>query len=191
MDIEVAKNGVISEKRGHPIYERNPSIPEEGSIKKLKRQRLGDEQQGMLINETSGEIMGRGSAVTYELEEVDKERFVKLYLEGLRQASDLTKPGMALFEIVYNELRGSHGKDTVTLSHLTSGLNRSTYYRGLKNLLDNGFLYRSPFDGTFFVNIRYMFNGDRLAFVKAYHLKGTKAQGELPLEQPALEDQSR
>lgn len=190
MNTEVAKNGVISEKRGHPIYERNPSIPKEGTIKKLKRQRLGDEQQGMLINESSGEIMGRGSAVTYEWEEVDKERFVKLFLDGLRQASGLTKPGLALFEIVYNELRGSPGKDTVTLSHLTSGLNRSTYYRGLKDLLDNDFLYRSPFDGTFFVNIRYMFNGDRLAFVKAYYLKGSNVQGELPLAEQELEDVS-
>jgi hypothetical protein len=27
-------------------------------------------------------------------------------------------------------------------------------------------------DGMFFVNIRYVFSGDRLAFVKAYHRKG-------------------
>ena len=43
---------------------------------------------------------------------------------------------------------------------------------GLRELLEKEFLYRSPYDGTFFINIRYMFNGDRLAFVKAYHLKG-------------------
>jgi len=39
-------------------------------------------------------------------------------------------------------------------------------------------------DGTFFVNIRFMFNGARLAFVKGYRLKGTGKQGELPLEEP-------
>jgi ornithine carbamoyltransferase len=43
------------------------------------------------------------------------------------------------------------------------------------------FLYRSPSDGVFFVNIRFMFNGDRLAFVKSYHLKGSARQQELPL----------
>ncbi|MGN6727614.1 MAG: hypothetical protein ACTHLZ_16975, partial [Tepidisphaeraceae bacterium] len=49
--------------------------------------------------------------------------------------------------------------------------------------------YRSPSDGVFFVNIRFMFNGDRLAFVKSYHLKGAAHQQELPLAEsvaPAL-----
>jgi len=48
-------------------------------------------------------------------------------------------------------------------------------------LLEKEFLYRSPSDGVFFVNIRFMFNGDRLAFVKSYHLKGTSRRHELPL----------
>lgn len=183
----VTKKGAVFEKRGWPIYEKNPSIPEEGSIKKLKRHRLGNEQQGMLINDSTGEILGQGSAVTYEWEEVDKERFVKLFLAGLQQASGLTKGGMALFEIVYNQLRDRPKQDTVTLSLHSSGLNRGTYYRGLKELLERGFLYRSQYDGTFFVNIRYMFNGDRLAFVKAYHLKGSDGQAELPLNTPVLE----
>jgi hypothetical protein len=34
---------------------------------------------------------------------------------------------------------------------------------------------------VYFVNIRFMFNGDRLAFVKSYHLKGASRQQELPL----------
>ena len=42
--------------------------------------------------------------------------------------------------------------------------------------------FRSPSDGVFFVNIRFMFNGDRLAFVRSYHLKGSDSrQRELPL----------
>lgn len=61
-------------------------------------------------------------------------------------------------------------------------LNDRTYQRGLRELLDKEFLFRSPEDGTFFVNIRYMFNGDRLAFVKAYHLKDS--QPSLPLPEP-------
>lgn len=40
------------------------------------------------------------------------------------------------------------------------------------------FLFRSPSSGVFFVNIRYMFNGDRLAFVKGYQRK--KPAVELP-----------
>ena len=31
------------------------------------------------------------------------------------------------------------------------------------------------------MNIRFMFNGDRLAFVRSYHLKDSARQQELPL----------
>jgi len=51
-------------------------------------------------------------------------------------------------------------------------------------LLFVGFLSRPAAFGLFFVNIRFMFNGDRLAFVKGYKLKGSEQQAELPLEQP-------
>jgi hypothetical protein len=37
-----------------------------------------------------------------------------------------------------------------------------TYRRGLRELLDKEVIFRSPVEGVFFVNIRCMFNGDRL-----------------------------
>jgi len=182
MEKIVSESGVVGEKRGVKVYSRNPSVPDEGKIRKVRRGRLGNERSGMIIDDSSGEIIGRGGAISYELEEVDQERFVKLFLEGIRQASGLTKAGLAVFEIVYDFMQEHPGSDTVTLSHLTAGLSRNQYYRGLKELLEKEFIFRTPYDGTFFVNIRYMFNGDRLAFVKAYHLKGADSQPSLPLE---------
>jgi hypothetical protein len=38
-------------------------------------------------------------------------------------------------------------------------------------LLDRDFLFRTPWEGTYFINVRYLFNGDRLAFVKGYQRK--------------------
>ncbi|HEV3237899.1 MAG TPA: hypothetical protein VGZ25_12980 [Gemmataceae bacterium] len=61
-----------------------------------------------------------------------------------------------------------------------------TYQRGVRELLKKEFLFRSPIDRVFFVNIRFMFNGDCLAFVKSDHLKDLSRQGELLLaEVPA------
>jgi hypothetical protein len=176
--------GIIGEKRGLPIYETNPSIPDSNQISKSRRTRLGTEQKGLLINEGTGEILGRGGAVMYEWEEVDKERFVKLFLSGLKQASGLSKAGLSLFEAVYSQVRESPNSDKVELSFYTAskqiaGLNGRTYQRGLRELLEKEFLYRSPSDGVFFINIRYMFNGDRLAFVRGFHLK--EQQTSLPL----------
>lgn len=178
----MTKNGqklsrVIGEKRGVSVYATNPSVPSQEDISRPRKAKIGDDQRGLIINEGSGEILGTGGAVVYEWEEVDKERFVKLFLAGVKQASGLSKAGLAIFEVVYNLVRENPNSDEVKLNLYTAsehieGINDRTYRRGLRELLDKEFLFRSPSEGVFFVNIRYMFNGDRLAFVKAYHLKG-------------------
>jgi hypothetical protein len=169
---------VIAERRGMPVYLSNPSIPEKGGIIRQRRRQIGDEHKGLVIDDGSGEVLGRGTAVAYEWEEVDKERFVKLFLGGVKQAAGLSKAGMTMFEMVYNILRDKPGSDKIELPFLTANKSKSTYYNGMKELLEKEFLYHSAAEGVFFVNIRYMFNGDRLAFVKAYHLKGAKSHGE-------------
>jgi len=174
--------GAVMHRMGVPIYEKNPSVPSKGEITRPRRAQIGDEHKGLVIN-GSGEVLGNGAAVAYEWEEVDAERFVKLFLSGLKQASGLSKSGLTIFEVVYNQIRQNPNVDEVRLSYYTAskyiqGLAERTYRRGLRELLDREFLFRSPEEGMFFVNIRYMFNGDRLAFVKAYHLKGAKPQPE-------------
>jgi hypothetical protein len=170
---------VLDEKYGVKIYQTNPSIPSANEIKRSKRTQIGNDVKGLVVDRGTGELLGHGGAMVYEWEDVDKERFVKLYLAGLKQASGLSKAGLAVFEIVYNEVRERPGQDSVPLDARSSGLHAVTYRRGLRELLDREFLFRSPNPGLFFVNIRFMFNGDRLAFVKGYRLK--QEQPELPL----------
>lgn len=175
----------VTTKHGVPLYRVNPSIPSSAEISRTKRVQIGDEHKGFVVDNGTGEILGRGGAISYEFEEVDKERFVKLYLAGLKQAAGLSKAGLAVFEIVYNQLRERPGQDSVLLSTRDHNLPKTTYFRGLRELLDKDFLYRSTIDGQFFVNIRFMFNGDRLAFVKGYKLRQAESdQASLPLALP-------
>ena len=169
---------VVDERYGVRVYQTNPSIPSAQEIKRGKRTQIGNDHKGLVVNNGNGEILGHGVAVAYEWEEVDKERFVKLYLAGLKQAAGLSKAGLAVFEIVYNQVRERPGQDSVPLDAHSSGLHAVTYRRGLRELLEKEFLFRSPNPGLFFVNIRFMFNGDRLAFVKGYTVK--KDQPTLP-----------
>ncbi len=157
---------VIRQKRGVPVYTTNPSIPAREDISRYRRTRIGNDQKGLVIDKGTGEVLGHGGAYMYEFEEVDRERFVKLFLSGLKQAAGLSKAGLAVFEIVYQQIRESRNSDKVQLSFYRASqqikeLNDRTYQRGLRELLDKEFLFRSPEDGTFFVNIRYMFSGDR------------------------------
>lgn len=177
----------VSTKHGVPLYRSNPSVPNSAEIARTKRVQIGDEHKGFVVDNGTGEILGRGGAISYEFEEVDKERFVKLYLAGLKQAAGLSKAGLAVFEIVYNQLRDRPGTDSVLLSTRDHDLPKTTYFRGLRELLDKEFIFRSTIDGQFFVNIRFMFNGDRLAFVKGYKLRQVDSdQGTLALSSPDL-----
>src|SRR5262249_43308058 len=93
-----------------------------------------------------------------------------------------------VFELVYHQMRANPGSDEIKLNQYLAkdhGISDRTYQRGVRELLEKEFLFRSPSDGVFFVNIRFMFNGDRLAFVRSYHLKGSTPQGELPLGESA------
>lgn len=64
---------------------------------------------------------------------------------------------------------------------LTSRIERTA--TRLRQLLEREFLYESPVDELYCANIWYMFNGNRLTFIRGYKLKGASAQAELPLEE--------
>lgn len=170
-DPENLEKQVGAVKRGVPMYRVNPSVPDPENITKRKMVRFGDDKRDFVVDSGSGEILAVGGVGFYEFEEVDSARFVKLFLEGVKQTAGLSKPGLAVFELVYRQVQENPGTDEIKISHYIAsdfGINERAYRRGIKELLDREFLFKSMMDGVFFVNIRYMFNGDRLAFVKGY-----------------------
>lgn len=181
----------VTVKRGFPVYRTNPSIPVTTGIPtRTRRFQVPGGKAAMIVDNSTGEIKGIGGMGFWWEEEVDTTRFVKLFLDGIKQAAGLSKTGIQVFELVYHQMRANPGSDEIKLNQYVArdhGMSDRTYQRGVRELLEKEFLFRSPSDGVFFVNIRFMFNGDRLAFVKAYHLKGAAQQAELPLaEAPAL-----
>jgi hypothetical protein len=182
--VEIPDNQ-ISTKRGFPVYRTNPSVPvKNGLPTRTKRISVPGGKGAVIVDNTTGELKGIGGMGFWWEEEVDTSRFVKLFLDGIKQAAGLSKTGIQVFELVYHEMRANPGSDEIKLNQYVAkdhGISDRTYQRGVRELLEKEFLYRSPSDGVFFVNIRFMFNGDRLAFVKSYHLKGASRQEELPL----------
>jgi len=128
------------------FYTMNPSIPDKGEISRARRTQFGNNQKGLVID---GKILGGGGAYVYEFEEVAKERFMKLFLGGLKQATGLSKAGLAIFECVYHQMQENPNSDRVQMSYYRASqqnpaLNDRTYQRGLRELLQKEFLYRSP-----------------------------------------------
>ena len=184
-----AKQPAPLTRYGHPIYEVNPSLSEAFPVR-IKTSKATKLSGAYMVAPGSGEVISRGAFGFVEEKEVDSEQFVKIYLAGVRQYGELSKAGALLFEFVYKEISGrdSKDKDTVTLNFLLAQrwkeeLSRRTYERGMNELLEKGFLYRSLAADMYFVNVRFMFNGDRMVLAQSYRRKGSKSssQAELPL----------
>jgi hypothetical protein len=189
-------SNMITTKRGFPVYRTNPSVPSTSGLPtRTRRINVPGGKGAVIVDNSTGELKGLGGMGFWWEEEVDSTRFVKLFLDGIKQAAGLSKTGIQVFELVYKEMRLNPGSDEIKLNQYVArdyGISDRTYQRGVRELLEKECLFRSPSDGVFFVNIRFMFNGDRLAFVKSYHLKDSAArQQELPLlDGPAVAEKS-
>lgn len=132
----------------------------------------------MVVSEQSGEIVA--PAGFWHTEEVDKTQFVKLYVNGVKAFKELTAAGTKVFELMYFELQKNIGKDLIHLSfagidQTVSPIGQATFYRGMRELVDKGFLAEAMTTNAYFVNPDYVWNGDRLAFVKEYRLKKNRS----------------
>lgn len=179
-------------RRGKPVYESNPSVVGRFPIRMVPH-KPNKTTQAYMVAPGTGEVLAEGAFGFVEEKEIDNEQFVKVYLDGIRQYGQLSKAGALLFEFVYREISGMAGKDrdTVTLNYMLANrwkpdLSRRTYERGMNELLDKGFLFRSVASDVYFVNVRFMFNGDRMHVIRTYRRKGSSLQQELPLGGPSL-----
>ena len=85
----------ISTKRGFPVCRTNPSVPStNGMTTRTKRFHVPGGKGSVIVDNSSGKIKGIGGMGFWWDEEVDSSRFVKLFLDGIKQAADLSKTGM-------------------------------------------------------------------------------------------------
>jgi len=84
----------ISTKRGFPVYRTNPSVPlSNGLPTRTKRINVPGGKAAVIVDNSSGEVRVGGLGFWWE-EEVDTTRFVKLFLDGIKQAAGLSKSGI-------------------------------------------------------------------------------------------------
>jgi hypothetical protein len=135
----------------------------------------------MIVGQDTGEVIA--PAGFWHAQEVDSTQFVKLYVNGVKAFRGLTGAGTRVFELLYLRVKDSIGKDQLWLTfpsidQTLTPLGETTFYRGMKELLDKEFIAESTTPGRYFLNPDYMFNGDRLAFVKEYRLSTSRARAD-------------
>ena len=171
-------------RRGVALYKSNPFIST--ALVETKTRRITNNKGDMMIvsketNEVVAPIAG-----FWQSHEVDSTKFVKLYINGVRAFRDLTSAGTKVFELLYLEVQKNMGKDKVFMSfglvdQETTPMAQSTYKRGVHELIAKGFLAATPLQSWYWLNPDYLWNGDRLAFVKEYHR--APSQPSLPATQ--------
>lgn len=136
-----------------------------------------------LVNYDTGEPIGQIFA-KFESEEVDRERFVKIFSDGIGELLGLNATGLRIFRIIYSEMLETPNEDKIILYYhnLMSRYNlkiaEATFHRGVNNLIEHGFIACSDVPSVYFVNPKYIFNGDRLQLAKEYVLKDSPAAFE-------------
>ena len=156
-------------RRGVAVYTENPFFYEVSTRTRRVSNRRGDM---MLVNSSTGEIQSQ-IAGFWESEEVDSTQFVKLFVNGVKALKELTSSGTKVFEILYLEVQKNIGQDKVFLSYglikqEITPMSKATYSRGLSELIEKKFLAATEIQGFFWLNPDFVWNGDRLAFVKEF-----------------------
>lgn len=154
---------------------------------KTKRRLVRSGRSEDLVNPSTGEI--HGVATIHQVEERDDAEFVKVFAAGVAAGYELTRTAQRVFQVVldqYQRTPMSRGyADSVNLFWFGDGIEgrdvgmkEDTFKKGLRELLDKGFLYPKD-SASFWTNPALFFKGDRVLFVKEYRRRKTTAADEL------------
>lgn len=159
-------------RRGFVRYKENPFLlPAVTNTKSGSKKVTSNKDKLLIINENTGEqIAGAGF---FHYEEVDKTQFLKLYVNGVKALTELSSAGTKVFEVLYRTVQENINKDKVFLAYdlidqdIVS-ISESTFFRGMKELISKQFIAETTIQNLYFINPDYIFNGDRLSFVKTF-----------------------
>lgn len=163
-------------RRGLPAYNKNPSVGTalQSMNTRVKRISNPSGNEMILSNGRTGEIVTGVDLGFHQRVKVDKTQFVKLYIQGVSAFVGLSKAGARVLEAVISEVNKSVGKDMIFISPRIANdiyeIKKSSFMSGVKDLLTKEVLYEHIEENWYFINVNYIFNGDRLAFLKTYEL---------------------
>ena len=156
-------------------HQANPFLSNASVNSKTGTKRLSNKKgDKFMIVSDNGETVA--PAGFHEIIEIDKTQFVKLYINGVKAFQGLKSAGAKVFEIIYRAVQENPGSDKIYLHFMSveqniTPISRATFFRGMTELIERGFIAESFEPGVYFLNIDYLFNGDRLTFIKEYRIK--------------------
>lgn len=178
----VPETKAIGTRRGVAIYAKNPFMVDITTKTRRVTNKRGDMS---LVSNGTGEVTQ--IAGFWEAHEVDATKFVKLFVRGVKALKELSGAGTKVFEVLYLRVQENVGRDQIQMSFAAvdqalTPMGEATYTRGMREILEKGFIAATPIQGTFWLNPSFVWNGDRLAFVQEFRKASGKKKDTQTLE---------
>jgi len=135
----------------------------------------------LLVNKKTGEV--EAHTVFMKNQKVDKNNFIKIYVQDLSSFFDLSSSGMRVLLYIFAITR--IGIDTVYFDirdckKFTKYSSKTTINSGLAQLLEKKFIARTTKVNLYFINPTFFFNGNRISFINSYY-KGREEYKEIDI----------
>lgn len=169
--------------RSAPSHKENPFL--RGSLVEVKgrKKNYTVASSAMTLTDQAGTVQG---TVQHSVTRViDDSLFVKVFSDGIAGMYDLGRPGAKVFRFLFDEVQKSPNQDRMYLYFMDAledpwRIPKTTFFKGMAELLDKGFLAKSANPNMFFLNPSMMWNGDRFRFVQEYQRAAKVVQVERP-----------
>lgn len=174
-------------------YEDNPFVPnmiaqmEVKSQKKYLRSDEGNKSMVVVHDESQTPLAQAGF---FEVQEVEENQFVKLFIRELASHKALTASGRNVLFYLMSLLKPGSDRVRVRVNEALDFLEyktRRSYYQGIANLLEKEIIARTKYDDEFFVNPGVVFNGSRITLAKTYVKKQSETAKRLNFDNAQLD----
>lgn len=166
-----------------PRFEANPFLQEasDNTDERIKRVTEMDKTMASITKSYAGKDL-QAQGIWYNLP-VDKTKFAKLYIGGALALRGLSGSGLKVFVMLFTELLENFGADKLYLNfsridQTVYPLPSASYSRGIKELLVNKFIAKSACPHWYYINPDFLWNGDRMSFLKKSRNKGKHQSAE-------------
>lgn len=157
-------------------YSTNPFI--ENGVLKIDRGKkviIAGGTKDVMVDAETGEMTGM--AMLHKYKEVDRNQFIKIYIDEVKNLFNLSKTGIRAFNYVLSCMLIN--KDEIYLNihklvEYAEWSNTTQAYKGLGELIANKIIAPSVQPNIWFINPNVIFNGDRITFIKEYRVKQNK-----------------
>lgn len=173
---------VVLSRRKLPRFKANPFVDDVllSQLSGLKKKFITIEEPSAIVDMQTGEISPARLQAVKEIR-TDKEQFVKLFTTHLTAFFELTSNSIKVLQYVfYTAQNNAMNDDKVYLclidaqdyfTNQSKNLSQAAYYRGMKELVSNGFIAESTSTNIYFINPKIFFNGDRVEFITRFTIE--------------------